>query len=91
MLVLNRFLKTNTLTWIENIARKKHLYHLTRTAKNFRTYLERRAKHASSLESKVRNIDSWAMGLAHLAANLGTFLLTYLLSFYFLIPLFCPS
>ena len=91
MLTLDRFLKTNALTWIEHIARKKNLYHLTCTAKNFRTYLERRAKHVSPLESKLRTIDSWATELVRLAAKFGTFLLTYPPSIYFLIPPFCPS
>ncbi|KAL2041702.1 hypothetical protein N7G274_005486 [Stereocaulon virgatum] len=91
MVSLDRFLKTNATTWIEYIARKKNLYYLTRTAKNFRTYLERRAKYVSPLAKEVHTIDGWAIDLIRLVAKFGSNLLNHPSSVYFLIPPFCPS
>ena len=91
MVNLDRFLETNAMTWIEYVARKKNLYYLTRTAKNFRTYLERRARDVSPSAKEVYTINGWATDLIHLVARFGSSLLNHASSVHFLIPPFCPS
>ena len=91
LILLARFLTTNVLAWVEYIAaEKKNLYVLTRTAKNFKRYLERRAKYVSPLGREVQIIDGWSTDLIRLVAKFGANLLTYPSSVYFLIPPFAP-
>ncbi|KAI4266873.1 MAG: hypothetical protein LQ337_008624, partial [Flavoplaca oasis] len=47
--LLTIFLRTNILTWIEIIARKKRMDFLTRAAKHLKAYLDRRAKIVAPL------------------------------------------
>ena len=71
MVNLDRFLETNAMTWIEYVARKKNLYYLTRTAKNFRTYLEQRARYVSPSAKEVHTTNGWATDLSRLVARFG--------------------
>ncbi|KAE9364783.1 hypothetical protein N431DRAFT_489271 [Stipitochalara longipes BDJ] len=88
---LDRFLRTNVLTWIEHILRKGSLYYLTRTAKNLKGYLERRAKYLSPLGTQVRMVEEWATDLIRLVAKFGATMLSDPTSIYFLIPPLCPT
>jgi WD40 repeat protein len=87
---LDSFLKTNVLSWIEHVAQKDSLYYLSRTAKNLKGYLERRAKYLSPLGSQVERVDSWVTDLTRLVAKFGVSLTTLPSSIYFLIPPLCP-
>lgn len=88
---LIRFLRTNVLSWIEYIVQKGSLYYLTRTAKNLKGYLERRAKYLSPLGSEVKIVDEWATDLIRLVAKFGTTMLNKPSSIYYLIPPLCPT
>jgi WD40 repeat protein len=91
LLALSQFLRSNILSWIEFIAaEKKDLYVLTRTAKNLKEYLERRAKHVSPLGRDVQIIDGWATDLIRVVAKFGKNILNYPSSIYFLVPPFAP-
>jgi WD40 repeat protein/pimeloyl-ACP methyl ester carboxylesterase len=91
LISLARFLTLTVLAWIEYIAvEKKNLYVLTRTAKNFKRYLERRAKYVSPLGHEVQTINAWSTDLIRLVAKFGTNLSNYPSSIYFLIPPFAP-
>jgi hypothetical protein len=75
-LALEKFLRSNVLAWVEYIARtKKNLHHLTRTAKNLQTYLNRRAKHTMPLGDTYRYVNQWATDLVRLVAKFGRNLL----------------
>ena len=91
MLQFERFLRTNVLGWIEFIAAQRNLYYLTRTAKNMRTYLQRRAKYVSPVSKEVQLVDGWATDLLRLVAAFGGNLLSNPSSIHFLIPPFCPA
>jgi WD40 repeat protein len=88
---LDLFLKTNILSWIEYMAQKDSLYYLSRTAKNLKGYLERRAKYFSPLGSQVERVDGWVTDLTRLVAKFGVALNTSPSSIYFLIPPLCPT
>jgi WD40 repeat protein/pimeloyl-ACP methyl ester carboxylesterase len=91
LILLAGFLTSTVLAWIEYIAvEKKNLYVLTRTAKNFKRYLERRAKCVSPSGREVQTINSWSTDLIRLVAKFGTNLLSYPSSIFFLIPPFAP-
>ena len=88
---LDLFLRTNVLSWIEHSAQKDTLYYITRTAKNLRGYLGRRAKYLSPLGSQVERVDDWVTDLTRLVAKFGVALTTVPSAIYFLIPPLCPT
>ncbi|KAI4105006.1 MAG: hypothetical protein LQ339_003623 [Xanthoria mediterranea] len=87
---LSSFVNTNVLSWIEIVAQGGDLYFLTKTAKNLKSYMERRAKYKSPLGQQVHAISSWIQDLIHIVTNFGRPLLTSPASIHFLIPPVCP-
>lgn len=91
LLAIDRFFRTNVLSWIERVAEKGDLHCIIRTSKNLRAYLDRRAKYLSPLSSQVRNVDNWCMDLSRVVARFSLSLLQNPSSIYFLIPPLCPT
>jgi WD40 repeat protein len=89
--LLDNFLKTNVLTWIEYLATSKNLYHLVLTARNLKAYLQRRAEQRSPLGTEFQNADSWATDLIRVAMAFGNNLVECPFAIHFLIPPICPS
>ena len=90
LLSLNIFLQTNSLTWIELVAGGQDLNPVTQAAKNFKSYLERRAKYCSPLGQEVQNVSAWSGDLIQLVAKFGKALLASPHAIQFLIPPVCP-
>lgn len=90
LIALNKFFLTNSLTWIELVAATNDLSPLTETAKNLKTFLERRAKYRSPLGKEVGNILEWADDIIRLVAQFGRALLSTPSAIHFLIPSVCP-
>jgi WD40 repeat protein len=91
LIAIDHFLRTNALSWIEKLAVKGNLHSLIRASKNLKSYLDRRAKYQSPLNSQVRNIDAWSADLSRLVTRFGEALLQNPSSIYFLVPPLCPS
>ena len=89
-IALNSFLRGNVLSWVETIATAQELSPLTQTAKNFKIYLERRAKYRSPLGQEVSNVSAWASDLIYIATRFGKPLLNYPSCIQFLLPSVCP-
>ena len=89
-MMLEAFLNSNILSWIEYIARKGNLYPITQTAKNLKAFLQRRAKYRSPLGQAVYTVDRWANDLLHLVAAFGKSLILSPASIYSLVPPVCP-
>ena len=87
---IDRFFRTNVLSWIEMIARKGDLHCIIQTSKNVKAYLDRRAKYMSPLSSQVKMIDGWSIDLSRIVARFGAALLHHPSSIHFLIPPLCP-
>ena len=87
---LNSFLQSNTLTWIEVVATSGDLYPITQTAKQLKTYLDRRMKYRSPLGIEVPNVSEWVNDLIHLVAKFGRTLLKTPSAIHFLVPPVCP-
>ena len=85
------FLESNVLVWIEYLAREGKLYHVTRTAKNLRTYLTRRLKHMNPLSRGKELLESWINDMIKLSAKFRTSLSLSPSSIHTLIPALCPS
>ncbi|TGJ87337.1 hypothetical protein E0Z10_g1497 [Xylaria hypoxylon] len=88
---LSRFLCTTVLKWIEKIVAQKNLHSLIRVARNFKAYLDRRAKYRSSSDQHVNTVSCWAADLSRLVTKFGGALTSQPQSIYFLVPPFCPN
>ena len=90
LMLLDTFLTSNVLSWVEYLARTGELHHVTETAKALRAYLEARAKYLSPIGKEVQRVDMWATDLIRLVAKFGKNLLELPSAIYWLIPPFCP-
>jgi WD40 repeat protein len=88
--LLERFLQSNVLSWVEAIAAKGTLSPLILAAKNLRGFLESREKHRGPLGKQFQLIGNWSTDLGRIAAKFGKNLLELPTAIYWLIPSFCP-
>lgn len=92
LIAIAKFLRSSVLAWVEHVASQEpSLYWLTRTAKNFIRYLERRAKHVSPLGDEFKLVQDWATDLIRLVAKFGRNLREQPSSIFFLIPSIAPK
>lgn len=88
--LLDQFLRTNILSWIETIATSGDLSQITRTAKHMKGFLNARAKHKSPIGLPIQRVDMWANDLIRIVAKFGEQLVSIPSAIYYLIPPFCP-
>ena len=67
------------------------LHILIRTAKNLKSYLERRAKYEPQVNPLVRTVDGWATDLSRISSKFGRAITSSPQSIFFLIPPLCPT
>ncbi|KAI1198841.1 hypothetical protein F5X97DRAFT_141216 [Nemania serpens] len=91
LILLYRFFRTNVLTWIEFIARRKRdLFYVIRTARDLRQYLERRVKPASPLDDCVGFIGQWTSDLIRIVAKFSRNLLNFPSAVFYHVAPLCP-
>ncbi|MBE3042020.1 NACHT domain-containing protein, partial [Candidatus Bathyarchaeota archaeon] len=90
LLMLNKFLRTNVLTWIERIASSGSLQSLQQTAQLLKTYLSQRAEHQRHIGIESRTVSAWASDIYHIVAVFHSNLISSPSSIYPLIPYLCP-
>jgi hypothetical protein len=91
LIAIDRFFKTNVLSWVERLAQEGDLNSLIRTSKNLKAYLDRRAKYQPPLNLQTRTIGNWSIDLSRLVTQYGEALLQDPSSIFFLIPPLCPT
>jgi WD40 repeat protein len=91
MNLLERFLETSVLSWIEYIVQRRDLNPLTQTAKNFKTYLNRRIDFQAPLGPSMKTISDWATDLVRLVTAFGRYLLQDPSAIHRIIPPLCPG
>lgn len=91
LLLTERFLKLNILSWIETVARKQSLTPLVRTAKHLKLYLRGSSIERSPLGRETQTIKGWATDLIRIAAKFAGALIPLPSSIYFLVLPFCPA
>ncbi len=89
--LVDKFLKSNVLSWIEVIAQTQNLIPLVRAAKNLRTYLNSCAAERSPLGREMQTIRGWTTDLIRIAAKFADALITSPSAIYSLILPFCPT
>ncbi|MBE3042466.1 hypothetical protein IMZ48_07780, partial [Candidatus Bathyarchaeota archaeon] len=75
LLALDRFFKTNVLSWVERLAGKGDLDCLVQASRNLKSYLDRRVKHSSPLSDPENNLAKWSTDLSRLVTKFGEALL----------------
>lgn len=87
---LNKFLRSNVLTWIERLAESGNLSGLPQTSHKLKSYLARRAKYHPPVSVEVQTVSAWVNDIHHLVAAFHSCLIASPSSIHFLIPHFCP-
>ncbi|KXH26488.1 hypothetical protein CSAL01_05411 [Colletotrichum salicis] len=90
LILLNKFFRTNVLTWIERTTTAGNLWTLQLTAQRLKMYLGRRAKYQSPVSVESHTIATWANDIYHILAAFHSVLLAAPSSIHFLVPHFCP-
>ena len=88
--LVDKFLKSNVLSWIEVIAQTQNLIPLIRTAKDLRTYLNLCVAERSPLGREMQTIRGWTTDLIRIAAKFADALIMLPSAIYSLILPFCP-
>lgn len=88
---IQAFLSSNSLTWIEIVASSKDLTPIVQTAKNLKTFLDKRAKYQAPIGQATHDVTAWAADLSRLVASFGQPLMTNPGAIHFLLPPVCPS
>jgi WD40 repeat protein len=88
---LYQFLSSNVLSWIEYIANKGDLYHVTRSAMNIKAYLDSRSKYFPPIGYQLKTFEGWVVDLIRVSAKFRTSLLSSPSSIHWLVPPMCPK
>ncbi|KFZ12022.1 hypothetical protein V501_04420 [Pseudogymnoascus sp. VKM F-4519 (FW-2642)] len=87
---LLKFLDSNLLLWIEHLAEKRKLGHITQTAHNLQAYLQRRIKCLPPLSPPTERLEVWITDLIRLSAKFGPNIDISPSSIRDIIPKMCP-
>ena len=90
LILVDKFLKSNVLSWIEVIAQTKNLTPLIRVAKNLKKYLGSCATERSPLDRSMQAIRGWTTDLVRIVAKFADALTVSPSAIYSLILPFCP-
>jgi WD40 repeat protein len=89
--LVDKFLKTNVLSWIEVIARTQNLIHLIRAAEDLGVYLNACAAERSPLDRSMQTIRGGTTDLIRVVAKFADALATSTSAIYSLVLPFCPT
>ncbi|KAI0521378.1 hypothetical protein F5B22DRAFT_571235 [Xylaria bambusicola] len=90
--LLDRFFRTNVLSWIEFVARKKRdLFYVIRAARNLKQYLERRVKCITSpLDEQYKFIEHWTSDLIRIMSKFSRNLVNFPSTIFYHVAPLCP-
>lgn len=91
LVLVEKFLKSNVLSWIEDVARKRDLGLLIRLAKSLKTYGRSYSMEISPLVMEMQTIGGWTTDLVRIAAKFADVLDVSPSAIYSLIPPFCAA
>ena len=90
LLLIDKFLKANVLSWIEVIAQTQNLTPLIRAAKNLRKYARSTAAATSPLGAVMHRLRGWSVDFVRVVAKFGDALAMSPLAIYSHVLPFCP-
>ncbi|KAK2882748.1 hypothetical protein FQN49_000060 [Arthroderma sp. PD_2] len=89
--LLNGFLTSNILSWIEIFAHAKDLTPVIRTAAALDAYLDARTAQKAGFDPAMERVRSWATDLDRMTKRFSEYLLQSPSAIYSQIPQFCPK
>ncbi len=89
--LVDKFLKSNVLSWIEVIAKSQNLIPLIRAANHLRVYLNSCAAERSPLDRSVQIMRGWTTDFIRIVAKFADALTMSPSAIYSLILPFCPT
>jgi WD40 repeat protein len=91
LILVDKFLRSNVLSWIEAIVKTQDLISLILAARNLRTYLHSCATERATLGREMQTLRGWTTDLTRITAKFADALITSPSAIYSLIPPFCPK
>ncbi|KAI0834348.1 WD40 repeat-like protein [Hypoxylon sp. FL0890] len=91
LILIETFLKSNVISWIEAVARTRSLTPLIRTAKHLKIYLHGASMERSPPGRETQIIKGWTTDLIRIAAKFAGALISLPSAIYSLILPFCPA
>ncbi|KAK4691880.1 protein SERAC1, partial [Lecanoromycetidae sp. Uapishka_2] len=91
LILAEKFLKLNVLSWIDFIAQTNNLIYLIRAAKHLKTYLDSCSTARSPLGTSMQTIRGWTTDFIRIVAKFADALTTSPSGIYSLFPPFCPT
>ena len=88
--LVDKFLRSNVLSWIEVVASTQSLVPLVRAAKDLRKYHNSCAAAISPLSSTMQRIRDWMTDFVRIVAKFADALTVSPLAIHALVPPFCP-
>ena len=90
-ILINRFLESNVLAWIEFLAQTQNLLPLIRAAKNLRSYVHACTVEMSPLGRPMQMLKGWTTDFVRIVARFADALITSPSSIYSVIIPLCPT
>ncbi|OIW26895.1 hypothetical protein CONLIGDRAFT_707468 [Coniochaeta ligniaria NRRL 30616] len=90
LILLDRFLRTNILGWIESVARAGDMSVLLETSRNLLAHLQLQTQAPDSLAEERGRIATWSNDLDRIVAAFGRNLISLPESAHLLMPAICP-
>jgi WD40 repeat protein len=84
------FLNTNSVSWIDRVAKKGKLVPLITTIQHIKPYLARQLETGPPFSKEYRTLDSWVGDLTRVVTIFGPYLIDVPSSIYTLVPSLCP-
>lgn len=91
LVLIDKFLKSNVLSWIEFIAKSQNLTPLIRAAKNLKIFLNNCAAERSPLDRSMQLIRGWTTDFVRIVAKFADALTMSPSAIFSLIIPFCPT
>ncbi|TVY71558.1 Vegetative incompatibility protein HET-E-1 [Lachnellula suecica] len=91
LVLVDKFLRSNVLSWIELVAQTQDLILLIRAANDLRTYLKISSAELNPLGKELRIIRSWTTDMIRIAAKFSDALILSPSAIFSLVLPFCPT
>ncbi|KAK4196077.1 hypothetical protein QBC40DRAFT_235130 [Triangularia verruculosa] len=88
--LMDRFIRSNVLTWIEKAAQNGDLSVLQQASSRLRGYLAKRSNQKLHGSMEIKTLAAWLTDLDRMIAVFNSCLLESPLSIHFLVPYLCP-
>lgn len=90
LVLLDKFLRSNVLSWIEKLSRSGDILILRQTIHWLKAFLARRARRDQTVSAEVQAAAAWLKDIHHIVTSFHSCLIASPISIHFLVPHLCP-